>query len=79
MSDWTTPTKFLQRFGDALELLCQGNRPSDKIMQDWLDNKEDVYYNLQNFCSEHGLYWMQGIQIADAALMLADNPTWAGA
>ena len=30
--DWTTPTTIVERFGDAMELLCQGNRPPDSML-----------------------------------------------
>lgn len=70
---WTEPTKFLERLGDALEVLCQGNRPSDVMMRRWLDKELDDF-TLQYFCSDHAVDWMQGIQVIDAALKLADNP-----
>ena len=66
------PTTYIQRFGDALQALCKGVRPSDKMMDDWLTHKSE---ELQSFCCNNGIYWAQGIGIIDAALVLVDNPT----
>ena len=70
--DWRKPTTYLQRFGDALQLLCAGRRPTDDLMTAWLDNKSE---ELQDFCSEYGPSWAQGIGLIDAARMTADQPT----
>lgn len=74
MSDWRTPTTFLQRFGDAIELLCAGQRPPDEMISGWFDPDTDDL-RLQSFCAEHGPAWAQGIGVADAAQLLADQPT----
>lgn len=72
--NWQTPTTYLQRFGDAIALLCAGNRPPDEMMTAWLDaDREDT--RLQEFACEHGPVWAQGIAVIDAAQVLADQPT----
>lgn len=71
--DWRTPTTFVQRFGDALELLCNGKRPSDDLIRWWLDKDVDNI-DLQEFCVENGPSWAQGIRVIDAAHTLAENP-----
>jgi hypothetical protein len=68
-----TPTTYLQRFGDAMQRLCGGQRPTDAMLLDWLDpTLESV--DLQEFAIEHGPEWAQGIAVIDAALGLADDP-----
>lgn len=71
---WKTPTTYLQRLGDALELLCAGHRPPDEMMTAWLDTDRDDM-RLQSFACEHGPSWAQGIGVIDAARTLADEPT----
>lgn len=72
--DWTTPTTYLRRFGDAMALLCAGHRPADEVLTAWLDTDADDM-RLQEFAVEHGPAWAQGIGIIDAARMMADQPT----
>lgn len=67
------PTTHLQRFGDALAMLCAGHRPSDEMMAAWLDIAQDDH-RLQEFAIEHGPSWAQGIGVIDAARVLADQP-----
>ena len=69
--DWRKPTLYLDRLGDALELLCQGNRPDDKVTAAWVDHTSE---DLQGFCAKHGPSWAQGIVIIDAAMILAKDP-----
>lgn len=71
--DWTTPTTYLQRFGDAMALLCNGHRPPDAMLRAWLDPSLDDDA-LQAFACDKGPAWAQGIVIIDAARMLADQP-----
>lgn len=66
------PTTYLQRFGDAVTLLCGGNRPSEDLLKGWLDGSND---ELQNFAATHGPEWAQGIGLLDAAAVTADQPT----
>lgn len=69
---WLAPTTYLQRFGDAMQLLC-GTRPDDETMSAWLaKDSEDT--DLQEFAIEHGPAWAQGIVVIDAARVLADTP-----
>lgn len=72
--DWRTPTKYLDRFGDAMALLCSGARPPDELIAAWLDPKADDH-RLQEFACEHGPVWAQGIAVIDAARVLVDQPT----
>lgn len=68
----TTPTTWLQRFGDALQLLCGGKRPSNEMMAAWADKSSE---ELQSFAASHGPAWAQGLGVIDAAHILADQPT----
>lgn len=70
--NWMTPTTYLQRFGDAIERLCNGNRPTDELLTAWINGCNDD--RLQEFACEHGPDWAQGIVIIDAARVLADSP-----
>lgn len=73
-ADWKTPTKYLQRFGDAMQLLCGGQRPSDAVMLDWL-TPDSESIELQEFACKHGPSWSQGIGLIDAARLMANTPT----
>lgn len=66
------PTTHLQRFGDAMALLCSGHRPPDAMLHDWLTNPDSDA--LQEFAIEYGPIWAQGIVVIDAARVLADQP-----
>ena len=69
---WTKPTKWIDRFADAIQLLCAGNRPTEKMIADWFDESQDSF-ELQEFVRKHcPLGWSQGIVVIDAALALAD-------
>ena len=71
-SDWTQPTTVIERFGDAMELLCQGTRPPEWMLTSWLDGSEE---ELQEFAAHYGPAWAMGITIIDAALTMVDGPT----
>ena len=71
-ADWTKPTTKLQRMSDAVTLLCDGKRPSDRLVQGWLDKTDE---GLRDFAATHGPAWAQGIGVLDAAAVLADTPT----
>ena len=81
--NWRTSTTYLQRLGDAMALLCSGNRPSDEMLGAWLNECEGDF-RLQEFACEHGPAWSQGIVLIDAASLLADQrrgnrqPRYAG-
>lgn len=70
--DHKTPTTVIQRFGDAMQLLCNGNRPTNTMLADWLGF---INEDLQTFAAEHGPGWAQGIGIIEAALTLVNQPT----
>jgi len=72
--NWKAPTTYLQRLGDAMALLCAGNRPPNEMMTAWLDTERDDI-RLQEFACKHGPTWAQGIAVIDAAQVLADQPT----
>lgn len=71
-SAWARPTTYLQRFGDAVALLCNGRRPPDEMLQGWLYDEDDT---LQAFAIEHGPAWAQGLVLIDAARLMANTPT----
>jgi hypothetical protein len=62
---------YIERFGDAIQLLCNGNRPSNKMLMDWLDCDD---HTLQDFACSNGPEWAQGIVLIDAARLLAEIP-----
>lgn len=62
---------YIERFGDAMQLLCNGNRPSNKMLIDWIDSDDET---LQEFACNNGPEWAQGIVLIDAARLLADTP-----
>lgn len=66
-------TEFNDRFTDAMQLLCGGMRPEDRIVQDWFNGELDSA-ELQNFASTHGPSWGQGCVLIDAAYLMANTP-----
>lgn len=72
--DWSEPTTHLKRFGDAMQLLCNGRRPPDSMLLAWQDKDADSI-DLQEFAIAHGPAWAQGIGVIDAALVLVEQPT----
>ena len=70
--DWRLPTTYLQRFGDAVALLCGGHRPTDEVLLGWLEGPSE---ELQSFAASHGPAWSQGIVLIEAAQVMADTPT----
>ena len=72
--DWRTPTTFIKRFGDAMQLLCFGHRPDDAMLLAWIEEgSEDIA--LQEFAANYGPHWAQGIGLIDAAIVCANQPT----
>lgn len=70
---WSTPTTYLHRFGDAMQLLCNGRRPDEQMLLAWLNPRSESFA-LQEFACEHGPSWAQGIAVIDTARLLADQP-----
>lgn len=66
-------TSYLTRFGDAMERLCSGYRPSDDLLRIWFDAEQDDD-SLQEFAIQHGPEWAQGIALIEAAQHLAGHP-----
>lgn len=52
-------TAYMERFGDAMELLCGGLRPSDQMIEAWFD-RDRVDWELQEFAVAYGPEWAQG-------------------
>lgn len=70
--DWRTPTSYLKRFGDALQLLCGGHRISETVRAHWLLNcSEELQQIVGPLCPS----WAQAIATIDAATTMADQPT----
>lgn len=69
----TTP---IQRFREALTLLCAGHKPDLALCEQWFDKHNDAAHSeLQDWASCHGgVDWAMGIGIIEAALTLAENP-----
>lgn len=70
--DWQQPTTFAYRFSDAVTLLC-GRKPPEDMVLGWLDRSADDH-RLQDFASEYGPAWAQGIILLDAAHTMASDP-----
>lgn len=71
--DWSVPTSHVDRFSQAMALLCRKAPPSDAI-EAWLTPGSDDM-RLQEFAVENGPAWAQGIAVIDAAHLLAGMPT----
>lgn len=71
--DWSVPTSHVDRFSQALTLLCGKTPPADAI-EAWLTPGSDDA-RLQEFAIENGPAWVQGIAVIDAAHLLASMPT----
>lgn len=71
-------SRWIERFSDCMALLCKGKRPSDTDIINYIDEeKEDL--TLQWWAREHAAFeWMQGINMIEAAMCLADEPNSAG-
>jgi hypothetical protein len=66
------PTTYLQRFADAVTLMCRGRKPPEAMVTGWLDGTDD---RLQAFTAANGPQWAQGIVLLGAAALLANTPT----
>ena len=71
-ADWTTSTEFIDRFEQAVTLLCHGLVPPRKLVEGWLSKTDE---SLQDFAADNGPAWAQGIVVLDAAALLAETPT----
>lgn len=64
-------TTYLDRFVDALGLLCR-SKPSKTVCKQWLSGESE---ELQSWAvSNARIYWQMGIGTIEAAQHLADNP-----
>lgn len=70
--DWREPTDYIERFTEAIALMCS-KKPPKEIVTAWLDKTKDDM-RLQEFAIEHGPAWAQGIAILDAANIMANQP-----
>lgn len=71
------PTTWMERFRDALTVLCGGKEPSLELCEKWLSNEQDSNGSdpLQDWvCCNTVLPWSQGIIVIDAAYALAESP-----
>jgi len=69
-----TPTTYRERFKDSIALLCQGEYPSDRIIDQWFD-ESNPSIELQEFCIANcPLTWSLGIAVIEAAMTLAEQP-----
>jgi len=68
------PTTYRERFKDVIALLCQGEYPSDIIIDNWYDEGL-ASFELQEFCRKYcPLEWSQGVAVIEAAMILAEQP-----
>ncbi len=71
--DWGKPTSYVDRFTEAVALLCRKSPPPDQVAG-WLDKDADDH-RLQDFAADHAPAWAQGIGVLDAAHVMASQPT----
>lgn len=71
--DWGKPTSYVDRFTEAVALLCRKSPPAD-LVAGWLDKDADDQ-RLQDFAADHAPAWAQGIGVLDAAHVMASQPT----
>lgn len=71
--DWEKPTSYVDRFTEAVALLCRKSPPAD-LVAGWLDKDADDH-RLQDFAADHAPAWAQGIGVLDAAHVMASQPT----
>lgn len=65
--------EFRHRFREAINALTD-DWPDMEIVDDWLDNEDGGGYKLQDFCACNSTYyWMTGIGIIEAALLLVEG------
>lgn len=62
---------YLERFTQAITLLCKGRQPPTDMIAGWLDGTDD---KLQEFTIDNEPPWAQGCVLLDAAKLLADTP-----
>ena len=72
------PTTWMERFMDALQMLCNGKTPPLHLCEKWVHHYESGNPDeetLQHWViSNRGGRWAQGIVTIDAATLLADEP-----
>lgn len=67
------PVGFLERFTDALALLCGGRRPSEQLVRDWFNADLDSRHLQDWAVNNMSVAWGTGIGVLDAATAMADN------
>lgn len=71
--DWMQPTTWVERFTEALTVLC-GEPPPAGVVAAWFEPGSDSE-ELQNWAAAKcRMPWAQGIVVIDAAEVLADEP-----
>lgn len=72
LGDPMVPTSYLERVSDGFALLCNGNRPTPKMLEDWVLGTNE---RLQDWAVNNmAVYWGTGIGTIDAAFALAETP-----
>lgn len=65
--------EFRHRFREAINALTD-DWPDMEIVDDWFDNEAGGGYKLQDFCATNATYyWMTGIGIIEAAMLLVEG------
>lgn len=67
-------TTWLERFTQALAVLCGGKQPPAEAIRDWDDPGMDSHALQSWAISNAWMEWAQGVAIIDAARLLADQP-----
>jgi len=73
-------THYIQRFEEALTLLCGGKRPPEGLCARWSDEHASIAHEeLQTWAINNtALRWSMGITVIEAAMTLAAEPDEGG-
>lgn len=72
LQSWHVPTQYVDRFIQAMQLLCLGNSPSREMVESWFSSDND---DLQQWAVNNtAMTWATGIGTIEAAMALADTP-----
>lgn len=69
------PTTWMERFRDALRIMCNDKMPPLDLCEKWINRDEDSGETLQDWAMcNTSAWWSQGIVTIDAAMTWADTP-----
>ena len=69
------PTTWMERFRDALRIMCNNKMPPLEICEKWVNDDESGGLTLQDWAKcNASARWSQGIVTIEAAMAWADRP-----